>query len=568
MMRRFHALLRRFAAKRDGNVAMLFALSMVPLVLAAGTGLDFTRALLVRQQMSAAADAAALAIGSTKGLDRTSAEALAQKYFNANFSVDRTAFGTPVVSIPSTGFDSSGTVVVNASVNMPTVLVRLAGIDSLSVATTSTVVWGQTKLWVSLVLDNSGSMSGGDSTGTKMTALKNASHQLLTILQDASSTAGDVQVSVVPFVKNVNVGTSNVGASWLDWSDWGSPPIVDQSNYIYQTDSDAMLNGDPLKSFGPGDTCPYAGTAGYKCAPSPANDSNCYAGITGDCVSSIPSSGTYTGYICPSMHKGGTQDGLGYHFYNGCWTGTIWDGTYSIIATGSSATCSGHSATHCSCSGSGSSLSCKTKNYPHTWVANAHSTWSGCIMDRKQSYDISNATPSGTNTLFPAENNLYCGSASVRSLGYDWTALSGQIDAMTPYGATNQAIGIVHGWQTLTQGNPYGAPSLPANTSRYMIVLSDGLNTLNRWWGDGSTENTTADGYIDAREKAACDAAKADGIIIYTIYLDVPVGGGNSAALQYCASDSSKYFDLTTTSGVVTTFNQIAQQITNVRVSH
>ena len=71
----------------------------------------------------------------------------------------------------------------------------------------STVVWGQSKLWVALVLDNSGSMSQGDSGGSKMTALKNASNQLLTILQNAAANAGDVQVSITPFVKVVNVGT-------------------------------------------------------------------------------------------------------------------------------------------------------------------------------------------------------------------------------------------------------------------------------------------------------------------------------------------------------------------------
>src|SRR5581483_3037335 len=110
------------------------------------------------------------------------------------------------------------------------------------------------------------------------------------------------------------------------------------------------------------------------------------------------------------MHEGGTQDGLGYHFYNGCWTGSTWDNTYTVISTGNSASCSGHStggSGNCSCSGSGSAKTCKTKNYPHTWVANAHSTWGGCIMDRKQSYDIADTTPSSVNNLFPAINNVY-----------------------------------------------------------------------------------------------------------------------------------------------------------------
>jgi hypothetical protein len=97
-------------------------------------------------------------------------------------------------------------------------------------------------------------------------------------------------------------------------------------------------------------------------------------------------------------------------------------------------------------------------------------------------------------------------------------------------------------------------------------MLSDGLNTQDRWWGDGSTEGSTEDGYIDQREKDTCDHAKADGVIIYTIFLDIAGTHGDSAALLYCASDPTKYYDLTSNSAVVTTFNQIAQQITNVRV--
>ena len=64
------------------------------------------------------------------------------------------------------------------------------------------------------------------------------------------------------------------------------------------------------------------------------------------------------------------------------------------------------------------------------------------------------------------------------------------------------------------------------------------------------------------------DAAKADGVVIYAIYVNVGnVGGaGNSAPLSYCASDATKYYALTSNSAVITTFNQIAQQITNVRV--
>jgi hypothetical protein len=56
--------------------------------------------------------------------------------------------------------------------------------------------------------------------GSKINALKTATHSLLTMFQNASATAGDVQVSLIPFNRDVNVGASNAGATWLDWSEW------------------------------------------------------------------------------------------------------------------------------------------------------------------------------------------------------------------------------------------------------------------------------------------------------------------------------------------------------------
>ena len=43
-------------------------------------------------------------------------------------------------------------------------------------------------------------------------------------------------------------------------------------------------------------------------------------------------------------------------------------------------------------------------------------------------------------------------------------------------------------------------------------------------------------------------------------------GGGNSSPLRNCATDSSKYYDLTSSSQIATAFADITKQITNVRV--
>ncbi|MFO1246957.1 MAG: TadE/TadG family type IV pilus assembly protein [Alphaproteobacteria bacterium] len=592
----FAAKLRDFAHSRRGNVAMMFAIAMVPMVIAAGAGLDFARAMLVRQQMTGALDAAALAVGSTTGLDQAAAQALAQKFFDANYTVDKTAFGTPTVTIPNSGYNSNGSVQITASTPMPTILMKLAGITTMPVTTSTTVVWGQSKLWVALVFDNSGSMCQPDSqpcvnnsnTASKIYQEKDAAKTMLTSLKGVSTVSGDIMVSIVPFNREVSIGTASPSASYLDWTFWEAVPKANNTTTVTDTyavpnvhkTTGSSPNTITFSAWGPGDNCPFTTSSngqmspfGFYCMPDPTNAS------TSNKVSSIPNSGTYKGYICPSLDNGNYNTERNDRYYNGCWTSTK-NGTNKVIVDqgSSSASCNGFSGTNCSCSGSNGSRVCRTQAWTHTWVPNNHSTWGGCITDRVQDLDIQNGSVSAS---FPPDNpvssptipvsSTQCMPGIVTPLKPNFTTaentyLNGQIDAMQAGGSTNQAIGVAHGWMTLTNSAPYSPGAVPANTTRYIILLSDGLNTQNRWVGDGSTEGTPDDALIDGRLSSVCSAAKSDGVIIYTLYVHVN-GGGNSAPLQDCASDSSKYYDLTSASQIATAFADITKQITNVRVS-
>ena len=600
--------LRAFARATSANVAMMFGLSLLPLAIAAGAGLDFANAMMVRNDMADALDAAALALGAQNNLSSTDANTLAQKVFDANYK----GTGSPTVTPHFNGQQVS----VSASESVATTLLALVGKPYLDISVDTLVVWGQTRLWVALVLDNTGSMSETDSTGTsKMTALKNASHSLLTTLQGVSGNAGDVQAAIVPFARDVKVGTSNVNASWIDWSDWNT-----------------QYGSAPSSSVGPGSNCPFS----VGCVSQPGSTSS---------TSKVPSSGTYKGYICPNALSSSTPGQVG-HYYEGCYDSVAQSTLTTVKAVdqpmkdrltcktvnGGAATCtenngypktngsstsntttnttSGYSGDSSSTSGpvisntstTNGSQSCSTShgtttctwtrnvtydsttttttntgtNFSHTWLINDHSLWSGCIMDRGPSsipsgdipandYDTNLTSPNTgiADSLFPAENDQSCPVASITTLTYDWTALSDAVDAMQPNGGTNQTIGLAHGMQVLTQGDPYNPPTLPNNTTRYIILLSDGLNTLDRWYGNGSAQSSS----VDTRMAAACSNAKAAGFIIYTVFVDLGGTQGNSTVLQNCASDSSKYYDLTTSGSIVTTFNQIAQQITNLRVA-
>lgn len=583
-IRLWHRETLAFLRAKGGNVAMMFGLTMIPIALAAGAGVDLARAMAVKASMADALDGAALAVGATPGVSPSTATALAQQYFNANFKPDSSNTSMPVVDVAVVG----QSVTISAHYNLPTTVLKIAGdalgsssLQNIDVKSSTTVVWGQTKLWVGLVLDNTGSMSESDAGGTKMAALITASHQLLTLLQGASANPGDVQVSIVPFSKDVRFNSAlYVSAPWIDWTDWEAEP-----------------GSPPGFSDGPGTNCPWSTTnQGYRCISQPGSTTN---------VGTIPSTGTYAGYICPGVDNGRTNGGRTGHHYNGCYTSTAATQASTSTTTNSTSNqvCSAsgnNSQTACTCSGypthtttsSGSSTtvtdttcSCKTRTkngtqtttctsvadattttpvtlngWTHAWVVNAHSSWNGCLMDRNQDYDTTNATPTAAfGSLFPAENSDYCPPAMTLSLGYNWADLNNEIDSMSANGNTNQTIGLQHGMMTLVTGAPYNAPALPSGTQKFIILLSDGLNTQNRW--------TQSQSSIDDRMALACSSAKAAGITIYTIFLDIGGTSGNSSVLQNCASTASDYYDLTTTGSVSTTFAAIGQKITSLRVS-
>lgn len=560
----FRSQVKVFARARRGNVAMIFALSLIPITIAAGAGLDLSRALMVRARLAEALDAAGLAIGASQNLSSDNIKSLAQAYFKANYTAD-SSFGIPAAVDVKT---QDQQVILSTSVSMPTTLMNVVGIKTISVGYSSKIVWGQTKLWVSLVLDNTGSMcqpyktdapcdSPPKGSVTKIAALITATHNLLNILKSASAHTNDVLVSIVPFAKDVNIGTSHVSDKWINWSDWESAPA----------------NGTPSTSDGPGADCPWStgrNGEGFTCQSTPVNNSST--------VSKIPSTGTYAGYFCPSVDSGSANSGRASRYYNGCYDSTATTTVKTkTIDTGKNATCG--STSNCTCTGTGSSRKCVQTTttvgapYTHKWIVNDHSTWSGCVMDRDQDNDVGIATPSGSSTNFYAENTTTCINATkssiklapmqpltdARSDDGSTTPLSKAIDAMQANGNTNQTIGIIHGLQSLVPGDPYNAGTLPNDTTMVLIILSDGLNTQNRWSGTASD--------IDAREKLACKAARDKGAVIYSVFVDLNGAQGNSAPLQDCATDSAHYFDLTSADQIDTAFKAIGTAITQLRVA-
>jgi hypothetical protein len=101
---------------------------------------------------------------------------------------------------------------------MATDFMGIMGFKTMPVGASSTVSWANTRLRVALALDVTGSMAQGG----KMPAMKTAAAKLVKTLSSSAVQNEDVYISVVPFAKDVNVGTQFVGAGWLDWTDWNA----------------------------------------------------------------------------------------------------------------------------------------------------------------------------------------------------------------------------------------------------------------------------------------------------------------------------------------------------------
>lgn len=184
-------------------------------------------------------------------------------------------------------------------------------------------------------------------------------------------------------------------------------------------------------------------------------------------------------------------------------------------------------------------------------------TWKGCVIDRDEDYDVSNmaADPFNSATLYPADDNN-CTSESLMPLSTDWAALKAKINALRAGGNTNTTIGLVWGWQMVSQGSTLSSAAAPAdNLDKVIVFLTDGDNTQNRY--------TSSQSAIDARTSDVCAAIKADGVIVYTIR----VMNGNQTLLKNCASDPGKYYSVTSASQLTSVFSSIAQALSNLRVS-
>jgi Flp pilus assembly protein TadG len=212
ILRGLQRVLRDFRSDRSGNVAITFAIAIVPIIIAIGAAVDYSRGNSVRSSMQAALDAAALSLSKeANGLTSAQLNAKALAYFQANFN---RAEAQSVVVTPTFTDLGNGKYKLNLSGKavLPTSFLSSV-VTQLDIGTESQVIWGYKKLELALALDNTGSMSSNN----KMTNLKTAAKNLINTLKAASKKDGDIKIAIIPFDTTVNLGTSYKDNDWFDY---------------------------------------------------------------------------------------------------------------------------------------------------------------------------------------------------------------------------------------------------------------------------------------------------------------------------------------------------------------
>jgi hypothetical protein len=571
------------------------------------------RAQTLQEKMSSALDAAGLAAGATVASAPTTLPnyctslgqstwvgCQAQKYFNANFPNGYLGSGT--VTLSATLSADLSTVSLTANTTQVTTLMRVVGINSLAVGTTSTVTRKTTGMELVLVLDNTGSMgsavNSSNSSVSKLSAVKTAisgTGGLLDILYGAgNTTATNLWIGVVPFTFMVNVGNSYT--NWVDTS--GNPdfgPIITGSSCPSYTGTSPATSG---ANYSNANRCVYT-LSGNNTQTNFGFNSN-WAGcldsrsetVTSPTISTLtleesddPPSSSVSGTLFPPL----------YDSANGTVSGT--SPAYS---------CSGSSPFNCVTTTDAQS---GCDRYGRNCTNNVYTTYNVY-------YPVINST---NNTHTPMGPNTYCTmQTSILPMTATRSNVDNEVSLMQSGGGTMINFGMAWAWRLLSpnwhevdggfsgwggemQNAVVTVPTSPAQTfnglplpyntplmNKVVILMTDGVNDVSgltlaqtAYQGQTLPSNST----LDSRTLAVCTAMKNNGIIIYTIGFGTNDGGitpesgdgscnnsncstyVNGALLQACASQPSYYFLAPTNAQLENAFQTVGAALSNLRVS-
>jgi Flp pilus assembly protein TadG len=219
--RRTVTALRRLVRNDSGNVLILSALMLMPLIALVGSAIDLGRAQLAQSRLQLACDAASLAgrRAMSNGAVDAPVRAEIQKFFQFNFP--QGAYQTQPFTLNITSSIGGAPIVTIAvSTTIPTTIMKLWGHNSIPVAVTCNANQDFTNTDIVLVLDTTGSMADkavSTDTDTKIVALRKAVlafyDQMAPVQAQLTAANLRLRFGIVPYSSSVNVGKAIRGVN-------------------------------------------------------------------------------------------------------------------------------------------------------------------------------------------------------------------------------------------------------------------------------------------------------------------------------------------------------------------
>ena len=475
---------------------------------------------MVKSQLGAALDAAALAAGASSGTTAQQ-QAVAAAYLAANFpGGNGVVLGTPTYSL------SGSPITVTATAKVPTTFMQVVGINSLTVGATTQVMRTLEGLEVALVLDNTGSMMypNTGASSSNMAALKQAAGSLVTTLYGATTTNNPfLRVALVPYVAAVNPGSI-------------APSMVSGSPTLDTSDAKGWLGcvTERSSTFQNFSSSPSY-TAVAADLDKPANATNGYLGQY-SWPAELVQSNSKKSYYNECVNAGGSL---------------VSQGVCNVYTTGTTST--------------------------YTTLANY--AWGSNSI-----YGPNRSCPTPvvplTNNLAPLISAIGVTSSNVAITTGGWGPTSSGGSGMSAWnnGGTMGSIGMAWGYRVLSPNGPYTKVSTvnPWTTPQWkkvVVLMTDGVNDFfdDQYTGFGPYQSAFTTTLVDKQEEAVCDALKAQGVTIYTVFFNSNSTPG--PAISYCAGtqvgvgNAAYYFNAQNQTDLANAFNTIGDILTNLRIS-
>ncbi|MES2729103.1 MAG: pilus assembly protein [Pseudomonadota bacterium] len=244
MMKRLVKYMRHFLLGTQAATAIAFAL-LIPLVVGAGgMGVDLATAYMVRQRLSHALDAAALAAAAS-GDTGTALQARVDSFLQINYPSDKIGATYDLTVHEMSG----GRIQVSARANFDPFFVDILGIHIINVYAETVVSREIRGLEVAMVLDVTGSMATNNNIG----ALRTAATNFVNILFNRAVFDDNIKIGLVPFATAVNVGPYGLGKN-PDGTFYDTPFVSNPNNMKWNVNKTTDWWGCVLTRTYPEDT--------------------------------------------------------------------------------------------------------------------------------------------------------------------------------------------------------------------------------------------------------------------------------------------------------------------------